>query len=166
MKTTALEVPPSPPPVPSVSSPVEHHQINGTTNHTEHVDEEEKNVHQPKSPLLTSHRISTESLDNINLDEDGIAVKPTSPPIKGRPPVFPRNWQLLSSGSCTRRVETPLATEEGTTSRPLWCFAIHTMVSSPTASTFSSNYQPASCACPNPETDKPFRMALAKHISS
>lgn len=99
MKTTALEVPPSPPPVPSVSSPVEHHQINGTTNHTEHVDEEEKNVHQPKSPLLTSHRISTESLDNINLDEDGIAVKPTSPPIKvvpeeSKPPLPPKKGPL------------------------------------------------------------------------
>ncbi|RDL40185.1 Ypt of gyp1p [Venustampulla echinocandica] len=35
---------------------------------------------QPKSPLLTSRRLSTSSLDNVSLDEDGTAAKPATPP--------------------------------------------------------------------------------------
>jgi hypothetical protein len=32
---------------------------------------------QPKSPLLTSHRLSSDSLDNVNLEEDGTPLKPS-----------------------------------------------------------------------------------------
>ena len=34
-------------------------------------DQNDQDTRQPKSPLLTSHRLSTTSLDNVNLDEDG-----------------------------------------------------------------------------------------------
>lgn len=39
--------------------------------HTIHVEDERDHTEQAKSPLLTAHRMSTESLDNVNLDEDG-----------------------------------------------------------------------------------------------
>lgn len=51
--------------------PVAH--TNGHTDHDEH------ETNQPKSPLLTSHRLSTTSLDNVNLDEDGSPAKPAVP---------------------------------------------------------------------------------------
>lgn len=31
---------------------------------------EDEDTSKPKSPLLTSHRLSTESLDNVNLEEE------------------------------------------------------------------------------------------------
>ncbi len=68
------------PPIPSVSSSAEQQDSNGTHDHTEHIEEEkERYTQQPKSPLLTSHRISTESLDNVNLDEDGMPAELTPP---------------------------------------------------------------------------------------
>jgi hypothetical protein len=79
MKSISPDDPASPPPVPTVTSPVDPDHPNHDADPTEEIQEEEE-VPRPKSPLLTSHRISTESLDNINLD-DGVDLDPKSPPI-------------------------------------------------------------------------------------
>lgn len=55
------------PPVPAVPEV----EANGIATHDGHDD-----TRQPKSPLLTSHRLSTSSLDNVSLDEDGTPLKP------------------------------------------------------------------------------------------
>jgi hypothetical protein len=43
---------------------------NGTGVHDDDEDDEDEETSKPKSPLLTSHRLSTESLDNVNLEEE------------------------------------------------------------------------------------------------
>jgi len=55
------------PPVPAVPGV----EADGDADHDGH------DTRQPKSPLLTSHRLSTSSLDNISLDEDGTPLKPS-----------------------------------------------------------------------------------------
>jgi hypothetical protein len=56
---------------------------NGTGVHDEEEDEDEE-TSKPKSPLLTSHRISaTESLDNVNLGEDQDSQVLPKVPAKG-----------------------------------------------------------------------------------
>jgi hypothetical protein len=55
------------PPIPAVPQV----EADGDADHDGH------DTRQPKSPLLTSHRLSTSSLDNVNLDEDGTPLKPS-----------------------------------------------------------------------------------------
>lgn len=69
VKSTQESIP-EPPPVPDIPDM----EANGDANHTE------EDTAQPKSPLLTSRRLSTSSLDNVSLDEDEAAAKPTTPP--------------------------------------------------------------------------------------
>src|SRR6266536_4263229 len=68
VKSQLQETSSDPPPVPAVPEK----DINGDTSHDKH------DTRQPKSPLLTSHRLSTTSLDNVNLDEDGERLKPST----------------------------------------------------------------------------------------
>jgi hypothetical protein len=65
-KKSAQETTTEAPPVPSIPDA----DTNGDADHIE------KEAPQPKSPLLTSHRLSTASLDNVSLDEEGTPVKP------------------------------------------------------------------------------------------
>ncbi|PQE17163.1 TBC domain-containing protein [Rutstroemia sp. NJR-2017a WRK4] len=66
----------SPPPVPAVS----HTEPNGETN----TEETESDNQIPNSPLLTSHRMSTTSLHNVNLEDgDDIGSPAPAPPSKG-----------------------------------------------------------------------------------
>ncbi|KAF4634766.1 hypothetical protein G7Y89_g3342 [Cudoniella acicularis] len=81
VKSTARDSTAEHPPVPSLPE----RETNGDTNHTDH------DTAQPKSPLLTSHRLSTTSLDNVNLDEEVSEAKGST---KGetedsRPPSLP-----------------------------------------------------------------------------
>ncbi|TAQ85655.1 hypothetical protein B7494_g6025 [Chlorociboria aeruginascens] len=70
-----------------------------------------EDTRQPKSPLLTSHRLSTSSLDNVNLDtvnldEDGSLAKPALP-ARG---IFNTTFGL-SSLPLTRRATEPEETK-------------------------------------------------------
>ncbi|KAE9376105.1 RabGAP/TBC [Stipitochalara longipes BDJ] len=67
------------PPVPAVP------EINGDADHAAN------DTRQPKSPLLTSHRLSTSSLDNVSLDEDGAPLKPSLSKENSKPAPPPRN---------------------------------------------------------------------------
>lgn len=60
------------------------HQTNGDAAHVDTANETEHDK-ITNSPLLTSHRISNGSLDNVNLDEDGEGAEanPISPSLKG-----------------------------------------------------------------------------------
>lgn len=71
-------------PVPAVPSV----EIDGDKNQIE-ID-----TRQPKSPLLTSHRLSSSSLDNVNLDEDGAPLK-ESTSKDSRPPLPPKKASLV-----------------------------------------------------------------------
>ncbi|CZR52631.1 probable GTPase-activating protein GYP5 [Phialocephala subalpina] len=83
------------PAVPTVSAVLDK-ETNGIDKH------DEGNTKQTNSPLLTSHRPSTSSLDNAELDnvdlnEDGTAEKPGSPPAvdpKSPPPLPPKKSPL------------------------------------------------------------------------
>jgi hypothetical protein len=44
---------------------------NGSVVHEEE-EEDTEDTNKPKSPLLTSHRLSTTSLDNVNLEEEEV----------------------------------------------------------------------------------------------
>jgi hypothetical protein len=68
-KKSAHETTTEHPPVPSIPDA----DTNGDTEHNE------EEAPQPKSPLLTSHRLSTTSLDNVSLDEEGSPVKTIEP---------------------------------------------------------------------------------------
>ncbi|KAG0646143.1 GTPase-activating GYP5 [Hyphodiscus hymeniophilus] len=62
------------PPVPTIPDMKENKDDeDGNVAHNEH------DSTQPKSPLLTSHRLSATSLDNVSLEEDENAVKPITP---------------------------------------------------------------------------------------
>lgn len=78
-----------PPPVSALPEDVDNSQTNGSTVHTAVIDatNEKENVKVVNSPLLTSHRISDSSLDNVNLNEDGedADTNPIPPPPKGSP---------------------------------------------------------------------------------
>ncbi|KAH6682846.1 rab-GTPase-TBC domain-containing protein [Halenospora varia] len=79
VKSTAQESTVEAPPVPNMPDA----EVNGDTNHTEH------DTAPQKSPLLTSHRLSTTSLDNVNLDEEGTPTQPNVPKEESRPPSLP-----------------------------------------------------------------------------
>lgn len=71
-KSSALEITTDHPPIPTSHT-------NGETNHGEH------DIPPQKSPLLTSHRLSTISLDNVNLDEEA-GTKPKTAESKAETP--------------------------------------------------------------------------------
>lgn len=55
--------------MPSIAEPVPvEPETNGDGVHDE---QSQHGIKQPKSPLLTTHRLSTISLDNVSLEEDG-----------------------------------------------------------------------------------------------
>ncbi|TVY25143.1 GTPase-activating protein [Lachnellula hyalina] len=58
-------------------------KTNGDTNHDENAHKPE--VPPPNSPLLTSHRLSTTSLDNVNLDEEGTILEQEKPLEEAEP---------------------------------------------------------------------------------
>lgn len=63
-KDTAKDIPPLPP----------RKESNGEV---DHIDQAENDTRPPKSPLLTSHRLSnSSSLDNVALEEDGTKEEP------------------------------------------------------------------------------------------
>jgi hypothetical protein len=63
--------------VPSIAEPVSAElETNGDGAHNE---QSEHGIKQPKSPLLTTHRLSTISLDNVSLEEDDEPTQDTTP---------------------------------------------------------------------------------------
>ncbi|PMD45729.1 RabGAP/TBC [Hyaloscypha variabilis F] len=74
------------PPVPAVP------EISGDADH------DTNDTRQPKSPLLTSHRLSTSSLDNVSLDEDGAPLKPSLSKENSKPAPPPRNTKPSLQG--------------------------------------------------------------------
>ncbi|RDW75750.1 hypothetical protein BP5796_06571 [Coleophoma crateriformis] len=85
---------------PSVSDPPK------TNGHARNDDEQgDDETERPKSPLLTSHRISTTSLDNVSLDEDASGLKsPKSSNLKS--PQLPKEESVESVA--TGNVPPPL----------------------------------------------------------
>ncbi|PSS06710.1 hypothetical protein M430DRAFT_148556 [Amorphotheca resinae ATCC 22711] len=80
VKSTVQEIVPDSPDSSAVSEVTEP-QTNG---------DDEHEIRQPKSPLLTSHRLSTTSLDNVNLEEDGASGDEGTPnPSEVPKPVLP-----------------------------------------------------------------------------
>ncbi|PMD53517.1 RabGAP/TBC [Hyaloscypha bicolor E] len=74
------------PPIPVVP------EANGGPEHDGH------DTRQPKSPLLTSRRLSTSSLDNVSLDEDGTPLKPSLSKENSKPVPPPRNTKPSIQG--------------------------------------------------------------------
>jgi hypothetical protein len=171
MKSTTREALDTPPPVPSVPNPMEHHQTNGNTDHTEQVDAEEEgeDTRQPNSPLLTSHRISSSSLDNVSLDEDSATTKPISSPSKGMLSFSWRQSQYLTLPRESTRFETPSPTQnpQGIAPRILRLSAIHTLVASPATTTTNSNIKsPTSRTTSNQKINQPFLVAFAEYLTT
>ena len=82
------------PPVPAVPDlEKSDEETNGHTAHDEH------DSTQPKSPLLTSHHLSITSLDNVNLEEDEDAVKPSTPTGRSPPHLLAPHFQERLTGN-------------------------------------------------------------------
>ncbi|TVY39924.1 GTPase-activating protein [Lachnellula occidentalis] len=99
-ESSAQETKTDHPPIPSVPEIV----TNGDTNHDEN-EAPKPEVPQPNSPLLTSHRLSTTSLDNVNLDEEVTILEEGKPlqeaepkPVEEQKPALPPKNSSFGQG--------------------------------------------------------------------